>query len=85
MCVASIVNSQNSPARSWRSPTYPTYLKGSSKAVGKSQIVVVNKYESAIYGTKFHSICESFIFFVHLDRVEQFRFTLFFRSKIAFL
>ena len=64
MCVSSIVNSQNSPARSWLSPTYPTYLiKGSSKAVGKSQIVVVNKYESVMYGTKFHSSCESFSFF----------------------
>ena len=47
------------------------------EAVGKRQTVVVNKYESVICSTKFHSICESFIFFVQLDRVEQFLFAPF--------
>ena len=47
------------------------------EAVGKRQTVVVNKYESVICGTKFHSIWESFIFFVQLDRVEQFLFAPF--------
>ena len=69
------MNSQKAPARSWQSPRLLGILE--TEAVGKCKIVVFKNYESVIFGTKFHSISESFIFFVHLDRVEQFLFAPF--------